>query len=142
MLYEYTTLGVYAEGSCIASVGAHVYGNVQTSQENVKQKHLLCQSISESCIAGLYRPDDVFFAWKQEIQHDDSRFMVGRCRIARDVDVGDPYPGLGPYRFCRTHRVLLYKPIGEMLEDSCLFHMIHEASSFGSMGGTAARRDV
>jgi hypothetical protein len=40
-------------------------------------------------MAGLYHPDDGFFAWKQEIQHDDSKFMVGRWRIARDVCEGD-----------------------------------------------------
>ena len=89
MFSEYTTLGVNAEGSCIALVGAHVYCNAQKSQENVKHKHLLCQSISESCMAGLHHPDDVFFAWKQEIQHDDSKFMIGRWRIARDVCEGD-----------------------------------------------------
>ena len=41
-------------------------------------------------MAGLYRPDHVFFLWKQEIQHDDSRFMGGRCLIVLDVWVGDP----------------------------------------------------
>ena len=71
-------------------MGAHVYRNVQKSQENVRQKHLLCQSISKISMAGLHRPDDVFFLWKQEIQHDDSRFMGGRRRIVLYVCVGDP----------------------------------------------------
>ncbi len=51
---EYTTLGVYTEENCIGSVGTHVYRNVQKSQENVRQKHLLCQSISKCCMTGLH----------------------------------------------------------------------------------------
>ena len=72
------------------SVGAHVYCSVQKSQENVRQKHLLCQSISKISMTGLHRPDDVFILWKQEIQHDDSRFMGGRGRIVLYVCVGEP----------------------------------------------------
>ncbi len=41
-------------------------------------------------MTGLHRPDDVFFLWKQEIQHDDGTFMGGRRRIVLDVCVGDP----------------------------------------------------
>ena len=89
MLCEYTLLDVYAEGNCIGSVDAHVYYNVQKSQENVRQKHLLCQPISEICMVGLHRPDGVFLSWKQEILRWESRFMGGRRFIARDVCVGD-----------------------------------------------------
>jgi hypothetical protein len=78
------------KGTISPSVATHVYGNVQKSQENVRQKHLLCQSILEISMAGLHRPSDVFYLWKQEIQHDDSRFMDGRRRIVLDVCVGDP----------------------------------------------------
>lgn len=78
------------KGTVSSSVGAHVYCHVQKSQENVRQKHLLCQSISKISMTGLHRPDDVFFLWKQEIQHEDSRFMGGRRRIVLDVCVGDP----------------------------------------------------
>ena len=61
---EYTTLGVHTEENCIGSVGAHVYRNVQKSQENVRQEHLLCQSISKCCMTWTSSPDDLFFAWK------------------------------------------------------------------------------
>ncbi len=89
MLCEYTLLGVYAERNSIGSLGAHVYCNVQKSQENVRQKHHLCQFISEICMVGLHRPDGVFLSWKQEILRWESRFMGGRRFIARDVCVGD-----------------------------------------------------
>ena len=78
------------KGTVSPSVGAHVYCSVQKSQENVRQKHLLCQSISKISMAGLHLPDYVFFLWKQEIQHDDSKFMGGRRPIVLDVCVGDP----------------------------------------------------
>ena len=89
MLCDYTISGVYAEGNYIARSVVCV-ANVQKSQENVRQKHLLCQSISKISMAGLHRPDDGFFLWKQGIQHDDSRFMGGRRRIVLYVCVGDP----------------------------------------------------
>ena len=89
MLCDYTLLGVYAEGSCIGSVDVHVYCNVQKSQENVRQKHHLCQPISEICMAGLHRPDGVFLSWKQEKLRWESWFMGRRRYIARDVCVGD-----------------------------------------------------
>ena len=89
MLCEYTLLGVYAEGSCIGSVDAHVYCNVQKSQENVRQKHLLCQLISGICMVGHHRPEGVFLSWKQEKLCWESRFMGRRRFIARDVCVGD-----------------------------------------------------
>ena len=73
----------------LAQVDAHVYYNVQKSQENVRQKHLLCQPISEICMAGLHRPDGVFLSWKQEKLRWESRFMGRRRFIARDVCVGD-----------------------------------------------------
>jgi hypothetical protein len=41
-------------------------------------------------MVGLRRPDDILFLWKQEIQHDDSKFMGGRRPIVLDVCVGDP----------------------------------------------------
>ena len=68
---------------------AHVYYNAQKSQENVRQKHLLCQPISEICMVGHHRPDDVFLSWKQEKLRWESRFMGRRRFIARDVCVGD-----------------------------------------------------
>ena len=89
MLCEYTLLGVYAEGNCIGSVDAHGYNNVQKSQENVRQNHLLCQFISEVCMVGLHRPEGVFLSWKQEKLRWESRFMGRRRFIARDVCVGD-----------------------------------------------------
>ena len=89
MLCEYTLLGVYAEGNCIGSVDTHMYYTVQKSQENVRQKHLLCQPISEICMVGLHRPDGVFLSWKQEKLRWESRFMGRRRFIARDVCVGD-----------------------------------------------------
>ena len=90
MLCEYTLLGVYAEGNCIGSVDAHVYYNVQKSQENVRQKHLLCQPISEICMVEPHRPDGAALSWKQEKLHWESRFMGRRRFIARDVYIGVP----------------------------------------------------
>ena len=69
---------------------AHVYYTVQKSQENVRQKHLLCQPISEICMVEPHRPDGAALSWKQEKLHWESRFMGRRRFIARDVYIGVP----------------------------------------------------
>lgn len=68
---------------------APVYYTVQKSQENVRQKHLLCQPISEICMVELHRPDGAALSWKQEKLRWESRFMGRRRFIARDVCVGE-----------------------------------------------------
>jgi hypothetical protein len=61
-------------------VGACECRDAQPSQENVKRKHLLCQSIAKSYSVWISSPDDIFFSERQRIPRDRSVLMRD-CRI-------------------------------------------------------------